>query len=118
MNDKTVSTERQRAIKAIAVSFFQWWWNSPGTNTEDGFDEWASGPGAASLRAASIPTQPEEPIGYISEETVRHLKAHSGPMANSTYWHIYGGAKEGWNDVPVYLHSALTPASTNGGEVK
>jgi len=26
--------------KAIAVDFFHWWHNQPGTNTEQGFDDW------------------------------------------------------------------------------
>lgn len=33
-------------LKVVAVEFFQWWWNQPGTNTAQGFDEWAAGEGA------------------------------------------------------------------------
>ena len=29
-------------IKLIAVDFFRYWYNAPGTNTEQGFDEWWS----------------------------------------------------------------------------
>jgi len=29
------------AIKQIATTFFRWWWNKPGENTDDAFDTWA-----------------------------------------------------------------------------
>ena len=32
-------------IKQIAVDFFRYWYNAPGANTEQGFDEWWSGYG-------------------------------------------------------------------------
>lgn len=28
-------------IKQLVTAFFFWWWNHPGTNTDEGFDEWA-----------------------------------------------------------------------------
>jgi hypothetical protein len=35
----------EAAAKQLCTSFFYWWYNQPGANTEDGFDEWAKGPG-------------------------------------------------------------------------
>jgi hypothetical protein len=26
--------------KSDCVDFFRWWWNEPGQNTEQGYDEW------------------------------------------------------------------------------
>lgn len=34
-------TKTAEEIKAVATSFFYWWYNTNGTNTADGFDEWA-----------------------------------------------------------------------------
>jgi hypothetical protein len=31
---------RDELIKEIACTFFRHWWNSPGNNTEQGFDSW------------------------------------------------------------------------------
>lgn len=28
------------AVKEIATAFFYWWYNQPGCNTQQGFDEW------------------------------------------------------------------------------
>ena len=27
-------------LKEISCAFFRWWYNAPGNNTEQGFDEW------------------------------------------------------------------------------
>lgn len=27
-------------LKEMSCAFFRWWYNSPGTNTEQGFDKW------------------------------------------------------------------------------
>lgn len=27
-------------LKEICTSFFYWWYNQPGSNTEQGFDQW------------------------------------------------------------------------------
>jgi len=27
-------------LKEIATDFFRWWYNQPGANTDQGFDEW------------------------------------------------------------------------------
>lgn len=35
-----LQNETKRAIKKIATDFFYWWYNQPGTNTQQGFDEW------------------------------------------------------------------------------
>ena len=38
-----VEAENERLkdnFKKSACRFFRWWWNQPGTNTEQGFDEW------------------------------------------------------------------------------
>lgn len=45
------------AIKRIAVEFFYWWYNSPGTNTEQGFEEWAEGPGKDLVEGCLIKDQ-------------------------------------------------------------
>lgn len=29
-------------VKKVAVDFFRFWWNTGGTNTDSGFDEWWS----------------------------------------------------------------------------
>lgn len=44
-----VSPDGDHPLKPAFVAFFCWWWNQPGTNTEQGFDDWAAGPGAAIL---------------------------------------------------------------------
>ena len=46
-------TDSVEEVKTAFVSFFQWWWNQPGTNTEQGFDDWAAGPGANMVSALS-----------------------------------------------------------------
>ncbi len=33
-------TEPEENKKQDAVTFFQWWWNQPGSNTEQGYDQW------------------------------------------------------------------------------
>lgn len=40
MRNKEMTPE-QNAIKRIACDFFCWWYKKSGTNTEQGFDEWA-----------------------------------------------------------------------------
>lgn len=42
-------------LKKVAVTFFRWWWNQPGNNTDDGFDQWAAGPGAPLIAPATRP---------------------------------------------------------------
>lgn len=32
--------KKEAPIKRIATDFFRWWYNQPGTNTDDGFDDW------------------------------------------------------------------------------
>jgi len=32
--------QRCEEMKEHAIAFFTWWWNQPGTNTEQGYDEW------------------------------------------------------------------------------
>lgn len=46
-------------IKELAVTFFQWWWNQPGNNTGQGFDEWAKTDDGKKMIAAI--TEPEPP---------------------------------------------------------
>ncbi len=38
-------------VKLIATKFFRWWWNQPGANTDQGYDEWAETEGAPLLAA-------------------------------------------------------------------
>lgn len=33
-------TMDKQAAMALATSFYRWWHNQPGTNTDQGFDEW------------------------------------------------------------------------------
>jgi hypothetical protein len=40
-------------VKLIATKFFRWWWNQPGANTDQGYDEWAETEGAPLLAALS-----------------------------------------------------------------
>ncbi len=40
-------------VKLIATKFFRWWWNQPGANTDQGYDEWAETEGASLLAALS-----------------------------------------------------------------
>ena len=37
---KSSSEGHQASRKADCVAFFQWWWNQPGNNTEQGYDAW------------------------------------------------------------------------------
>lgn len=30
-------------LKEICINFFRWWYNQPGQNTEQGFDQWLEG---------------------------------------------------------------------------
>lgn len=30
----------KKDLKAVCVKFFYWWYNQPGSNTEQGFDDW------------------------------------------------------------------------------
>jgi len=32
--------ELEAERKRDCCAFFRWWWNQPGTNTEDGYDQW------------------------------------------------------------------------------
>ena len=38
--EQNISLVNKNEIKQYCVSFFRWWWNKGGTNTEEGFDEW------------------------------------------------------------------------------
>ena len=37
---ETIKYYRADELKSLATDFFHWWHNQPGTNTQDGFDEW------------------------------------------------------------------------------
>ena len=44
-----MKTDKEK-IKTIATTFFRWWWNQGGTNTEQGFDTWAKTEGKELLQ--------------------------------------------------------------------
>jgi hypothetical protein len=41
MENKENEAQEIEAIKKVATEFFYWWYNQKGSNTEQGFDEWA-----------------------------------------------------------------------------
>jgi hypothetical protein len=43
--EKVLSVKQEKKysdedVKFITLKFFYYWWNAPGNNTEQGFDEW------------------------------------------------------------------------------
>lgn len=43
LNDRNQQIEKsynESDVKKIAINFFYHWYNTPGTNTEEGFDDW------------------------------------------------------------------------------
>jgi len=41
------------ALKAVCTGFFRYWWNKPGANTNEGYDDWAAGEGKPLVAALS-----------------------------------------------------------------
>lgn len=72
--DKLRSTTRssnpdKNLAKRIAVGFFQYWWNSPGTNTNQGFDTYWE-----KLRVNELELPSKYAVEDVTEEDVHETK--------------------------------------------
>lgn len=64
--------DRREALKGLATDFFYWWHNQPGTNTQDGFDEYAETEVGKKHIEAALQSQPAmgsgaEPVAWFVE---------------------------------------------------
>lgn len=87
-------TDSVEEVKTAFVAFFHWWWNQPGTNTEQGFDDWAAGPGAGMVSAFS-----RRAIANTAGEGVRYLTPANFEHEVSQQTQAYQfseGPKGGW----------------------
>ena len=66
------SEKMETKIKELCTTFFRWWWNQPGNNTDQGFDEWAKKDGKKFIASIiKIEKQRDEllkQIGELSEQ--------------------------------------------------
>jgi hypothetical protein len=63
------------AVKAVCTAFFRWWWNKPGNNTDEGFDEWAATDGKDLLSALATLAPSAAPTTGRGPETEAKLEA-------------------------------------------
>jgi hypothetical protein len=62
------------AVKAVCTAFFRWWWNKPGNNTDEGFDEWAATDGKDLLSALATLAPSAAPTTGRGPETEAKLE--------------------------------------------
>ena len=60
--------------KKLATDFFYWWHNQPGSNTQQGFDDWWKHHADRSLYAHPVPTvAKKETVERLSNERIEEL---------------------------------------------
>jgi hypothetical protein len=91
--------------KRIATEFFRWWWNKPGSNTDDGFDEWAAGPGAPLLAPAT-------PAPDVSDDAIMAAIKQAG--IGDVHYHLVNNGRPteiAKDFARALLNSRATPAA-------
>lgn len=57
-----------------------------------------------------------EPVGYVSEQTVKTLRHLSGQ--SNSFGQIFAGSREYWNDIPLYLQPSVPKAGEEIEELR
>jgi hypothetical protein len=99
---------RSSQLKQLCTSFYYWWHNQPGSNTEQGFEEWIARPDVQAMLTAAPEVEPAhrseqpapeaqgEPVAYLRKDQLRKVQ-RMGPMLGEI------AASPRVDRVPVYV---------------
>lgn len=62
------------ALKAVCTGFFRYWWNKPGANTNEGYDDWAAGDGKPLIEALTASLPQSQDVRALVEELRRLIR--------------------------------------------
>jgi len=103
MNDTQQSRveEAGKKLKPVVIAFFYWWYNQPGSNTAQGFDDYITtieGRQAIEEFLAGYSTRGEDAVGWI-RQSEKPVDPHSEivcTIGTTKYMGYVGGDKTVW----------------------
>ena len=104
-------------LKQLCTSFYYWWHNQPGSNTEQGFEQWCMRPDVQTMLAAA-PEVEQEPYAYEYGRdngdgtlSVVMNKGMLTQLGENEYGYCHPGifASKEWPVTPLYLRPQSAP---------